>query len=128
MATRYTRTEYGKEQAIPEGSTRLYSCTFVDTTGTAIPLVAISTLKLTIVDITSGTVLRNQTDVKNANGGTVHATTGAFTYTMQGVDVKIIGSGTHEKRLATFELAYASGIENHEVSYYVENLEQITTA
>jgi hypothetical protein len=126
--TRYTRTEYGKDQAIPEGSTRLYSCTFVDTAGAAIPLSAINTLTLTLVDISTGTVIRSAVNVKGTNGGTIHVSSGAFSYVLSGDDVKIYGSGVHEKRLATFALSYASGVENHEVSYYVENLEQITTS
>lgn len=127
-STRYTRTEYGKDAAIPEGSTRVYGCTLLDHAGAPIPLAQISTLTLTLVDIATGTVIRNALNVLNVNGGSVELTSGAFEYVLSGNDVKIFGSGVHEKRLATFSLTYASGVEHHELSFYVENLEQITTA
>lgn len=117
----------------PEGSTRRYTAILRDATGTPIGSSQVTAITLTLIDEDSGAVVnsRSDQDVFNANGGTLDAD-GNFVMVFSELDTAILGSpvtdGALQSRRATFKVTYASGQENHEVIFFVQNMAQVANA
>lgn len=114
-----TLTTYDLQQSellikCDENATFTYTATLLDDAGVAIPLSAIETLKLSLVNRLTGEVInsRDQQDVKNANDCTVHATSGLLTWQVQQEDTTFQAdlplSRGYEDHIATFLLTYNS--------------------
>lgn len=89
-----TDQQFDYEQPITEGSTVYLTGTLLDHLNVAIPSAALFALKVWITDRKTGTVIngRNGTSILNANGGTVHATTGAWTFKLGALDSAIVNT------------------------------------
>lgn len=121
---------------VTEGSSRELTATLKDHTGAAIPADSVSTLTATIKDLATGEVInsRDEQNVKNANGGTLDATSGAFALIL-GPDDNAIESTApaaryHRRRLllhATYTDSNGNaGAENQEIDWSVEDLAWVT--
>lgn len=120
MATDFTNT-----QAIPEGSSRRYSATLQDLDGVALQSGQVSSILFSLRDARSNQVIngRDRIEVRNANGGTFVA--GAFAMTFNPSDTVAVGTSRYQKRRAVFQVTFSAGVENHEVTFYVENLHDL---
>lgn len=109
-----------------ELSSGVYTATLTDENGDAVPASAINSLKLTLKDVDSGTIInsRDRQDVLNTNNVTVHATSGLLTWTIQPADNAIVSAskadGDIERHLAVFELVFSTTKrQNHRVELEV---------
>lgn len=113
-----TRTTFPQSQAVPEGSTRVYSTVLKDVDGDPIPQANVISLTVRIDDIRTGSAVRAETDIISS----LHSTNGTLTYKFNGVDTLMVGTGPYDRRLATFHVVYIDGEEYHEVEYLIDNL------
>ena len=115
-------------QPVPEGSSRLYSAVLVDHTQQPIQPASVVSIALTLRDLRTGAVVngRENQNVKNANGGTL-AADGVFTMLFGPADTAMLDGATGErhKRRATFKVVSTQGAENHEVTFVVQNLDDV---
>lgn len=113
---------------LPENGTANFAATLLDERGIPVPQTDLLTLTLTLyLRLDPRTIInsRNGQDVMNANGGTYHATTGAFAITLTPGDNAIVGrtrSGRVEEHIALFEWTFGEGPKggNHEFLIRVE--------
>lgn len=97
---------------VEEAGSVLYELDLLDQDDNPIPLVAIASLTATLYDVNSDTVLnsRNAQDVKNTNGGTVHATNGHFELQLLAADNPIVdATNTKETHKLLLELTLTDG-------------------
>lgn len=100
---------------VNEGNLALISGTLNDEAGDAVPLSALSTLTLTLYDRATDTIINSRTaqSILNANGGTFHATSGAFTLTLSADDNVIVTStiaaGRTETHYGLIEATWSGG-------------------
>jgi hypothetical protein len=126
MATLYTK----------EGTGAVYTATLEDADGTAIPLANLTTITLTLYDVTSGDIInsREDQDVKNTNNVTVNATSGLLTWAMQAADNPIVNEATdvgeREEHKALFEFTFSGtgSPGTHVAKISVLNLGKVTQA
>ncbi len=119
-------TTFPKSTPIPERSSRTYTATLSDMSATPLEPAQVSSIKFSLRADASDAVINNRyrVEVLNSNGGSM-ATGGAFSFVFNPQDTVAVGSAKLQKRRALFEVDYATGHENHEVYFYVENLEDI---
>lgn len=119
-------TTFPKSAPVPERSTRQYSATLVDLDAVALEPGQVTSIRFSLRNDQTDVVIndRNRVEVLNANGGTFTAG-GAFKQVFSTLDTVAIGTSKLQKRRALFEVTYTSGIENHEVFFWVENLEDL---
>ncbi len=119
-------TTFPKSAPIPERSSRTYTATLSDMDAVALEPSQVTSIKFSLRADASDAVINNRyrVEVLNANGGTM-TTGGAFKMVFSPEDMVTVGSSKLQKRRAVFEVDYVSGHENHEVFFYVENLEDI---
>lgn len=94
-------------------------------TGVPVPAADLTALMLTLYDAKTGAVVNSRTasDVKNANGGTVHATSGLFTMTFAPADMALItATESEEHHVAIFEAAWSGGGAKWQDNLWVRNL------
>lgn len=99
---------------VNEGNLAVISGTLTDETGAAVALASLSTLTLTLYDRASDAIInsRNAQSIKNVNGGTFHATSGAFTLTLSAADNVIVtprAPGTFETHLGLIQATWSAG-------------------
>lgn len=99
---------------VNEGNIALISGTLTDEAGDAVPLAAIATLTLTLYDADLDSIInsRNAQSILNTNGGTLHATTGAFTLTLSAADNVIVTTreaGRTETHYGLVEATWTGG-------------------
>lgn len=117
-------------QEIAEGGSALLTATLLDEAGAAVPLASLGTLTLTLYDESSDAIinLRDGTNIKNANGGTVHATDGSFSLLL-GPDDNPITDPTKraERHIALIIGTYNGGanVVTKEISITVRNLNRV---
>lgn len=111
--------------AIPERSTYQYQVTLKDAAGEDIAPAGVTSIALTLRDVTSGEIVndRDAVSVKNANGGTL--TSGLFVFQFAEADTAILGTGTSEKRILTLDFVLTGGRITREVTFFVRNLRDI---
>jgi hypothetical protein len=119
-------TTFPKSTPIPERSSRTYTATLSDMDGIALEPAQVSSIRFSLRADASDAVVNNRyrVQVLNANGGTM-STGGAFKMVFTPEDMVALGGSKLQKRRAVFEVDYTTGHENHEVFFYVENLEDI---
>ena len=106
------------EIEVNESTSQVYSVTLKDETDTAVALASIDSIKMTIIETTSGSTVnsRNAQDVLNANNCTFHATSGLFTWNIQPEDTAIVNSNTpvlkKENHLVTITFEWASNTKS----------------
>ena len=123
----------GAELVIAEKTSFQFTATLVDETGTAIPLAGVSTLVLTIYNRDSaGKEILNSvenTDIKDTGRGSLHATNGLLTVTLQPADNAIVdGTVDLEWHRALIQGTYASGTKafKYEIDFPVRNLNKVS--
>lgn len=102
------------EICVNEGSTVDYTATLTDKAGVVIPLSSLTSLALTLKNVENGEIINNRdaVDVKNANNGTYHATSGLFTMNFQPEDAAIENETARvDRHVATFHAVVAGGDE-----------------
>ena len=124
---------------VNEGGTGYYSCTLQKVSTSSLPTVTweaitlaeISALTITLYKrgVSSDTIInsRDGQSILNVNGGSVHATTGAFTMTFAGVDTAISeDSLAYEEHIAVFTITTTSSVVGYwEAKVRVKNLRQV---
>jgi hypothetical protein len=85
-----------KQQEVAEGTTATLTWTLKDDKGVVVPLASLQTLVWTHYDERSRAIVngRNAVNVKNANGGTVNATTGECSLVLTELDNVLSGMPT----------------------------------
>ena len=128
MATTLTDTE----RTVTERTSLFYSATLKDhqATPVVLALASVNSITLNLRDKASGKMILTGVGVKNANGGTLHATSGAFEYEFTPAQNAIVNpnlaEGQTETHVATFTVVYSSTRElNHVVPIIVEQLKDI---
>lgn len=114
---------------VAERSTKLYTATLKDETQTPIQLVDVVSIKLTLYNVDTALTIvnaRDHVDIKNANGGTFHATSGLLSFLFTPLDTAILTDGNSaEIRKALIEVVYSGTKElPHEVQFTVSNLQR----
>lgn len=115
-----------------EKTTLQYTTTLKDETETVIPSASINSITLTIIEEDSGDVVnsRNAQSILNANGGTMHATSGLLTMVFTASDTEIVGgadAGEIETHLATIDITWATTKKAHrEIEFRIRNLRSVT--
>jgi|WetSurMetagenome_2_1015567.scaffolds.fasta_scaffold1151079_1 hypothetical protein len=102
------------DDPITEGSTVYLTGTITDHLGAPVPVAALFALKAWITDLKTGTVInaRNGASILNANGGTVHATTGAWTFKLGALDSAIVNTADpYERHRVLVEWGYNAGVD-----------------
>jgi|SRR5690606_14744544 len=107
--------------------------TLQDEAGTVIPSASIDAITCTLIDEYSGETVnsRSDQDVFDANNGTMHETSGLFTWEVQTLDTTIVNTGTpigeFERHMATFTLTWDTSKKLHwRVLLKVRNLRTVT--
>lgn len=122
------RTLLDKE--CPEKSTYRITGTLVDETGAVIAAASLSTLTLTLYNLTTLAIVNSVTAVNilNTGRGTV-GTAGEFVLTLLPADSPMVDTANDtETRVALVEWTYAAGAKagKHEYVYDVRNLNKVT--
>jgi hypothetical protein len=122
-------TTFPKSQPIPERSTRLYRCALQDVDGNLITPAQITSIRFSLRDDKTDKIIngRNRIEVFNQNGGSFDGN-GLFNMILDTLDTVTTSKAKIQKRRAVFEVIYLNGIENHEVFFYIENLEDLPPA
>lgn len=99
---------------VNEENIALVSGALLDEDAVAVPLSALSALTLTLYDKDTDTIInsRNAQSILNTNGGTFHATTGAFTLTLSAADNAIMTTreaGRTETHYGLVEASWSGG-------------------
>ena len=113
------------EICVNEGSQKEYSAILKDQDDAPVPLAALTDIVVTLKDVETGEVIndRDAQTVKNANGGTYHATTGALTVLFSELDNVIVTDGSRtERHIATFLATWSGGRHQWDVIVKVKNL------
>ena len=120
------------DRTITERTTLFYNATLKDhqATPVVLALASVNSITLTLRDKASGVKILDAVDVKNANGGTLHATSGAFEYEFTPAQNSIVNEnireGDSETHIATFTVVYSNTRElNHVVPIIVEQLADV---
>lgn len=117
---------------INEGMSLFLEGVLTDHAGVVIPASGVSTLKLWVTDEKSGSVInsRNGVSILNANGGTLHATSGAWTLLLRSADAPIVNTSAppaFERHLVLVEWTYNGGTDkgSKEMVVTIRNLSQV---
>lgn len=120
-------------RTVEEKTTFKYTATLKDEDGVVIPAADLDTLTLTLYDKAAGTIInsQNDTNVLNANNGTVHATSGLFTMLFKPADNPMVGTPDDditEEHVVLFEWTYNSTTDagKHQFSIYVVQRLKVT--
>lgn len=117
-----TTTDLGR---VRERSTGRVTAVMKDELGAVIPAASMTSLKLTLYDVLTGTVLnaRDAQNVLNANDVTLDAT-GTLVWQVRPADHALVGTSPRalEKHRAVFDFTWASGAKRdwHALEFLVE--------
>lgn len=122
----------GAQLIVAEKTTLRFTSTLVDETGTVVPLAGVSALTLTLYnrDSTTKEIINgvSAVNILNSGRGTLHATTGLLTVTLEPNDNAIIDSASDlEWHRALIEGTYAGGAKafKQEIDWPVRNLNKV---
>ena len=113
-----------------EGTTVKLGGQLLDEDEAAVPLAGVASLKLWVTNESSGAVINGRagTNILNANGGTLHPTSGAWTLKLASADSPIVVAGSpYERHRILVEWTYNAGVDKGtwEGVLTVRNLSQI---
>jgi hypothetical protein len=100
------------QREVVAGTTPVFTATLKDHAGTAIPAAALTSLTLTLWSRKSGIAIRDQQNVLNANGVSIHATSGLVTWTLSASDTALSDADPNvdaEQRIYRFDWSWVSG-------------------
>ena len=114
------------DQEIAEGGNGLLSFNLVDEFGAPVTLAQVGTAELWLFDESTGTTINSKsaTNIKNVNGGTIHATSGACTLNLAPADNPIVTAGSRrEWHVAGLRITYngGAGVVPKELAFEVVN-------
>lgn len=114
-----------------EKTTSQYTATIVDEAGVAVPLAQITAATLTLYATDANQTIVNSRDnqnVLNTNGVTIHATSGLLTWTIATLDTAILDNTLSiEKHVALFTISWGTGKTlRHEIALLIRNLSKVT--
>ncbi len=121
----------GRQIIVPELSTHRVTMTLVDELGAPVPLSAISTATLTLYarDEPAQPIINSADDVniKNTGRGTIHATSGLLTLTLDPADNAILDTTNDlEWHRCLIEVGYSSTKAlKYEIDFPVRNLYRV---
>jgi uncharacterized phiE125 gp8 family phage protein len=99
------------------------SQTFKAADNTNVQLADLTSLTLTLYDAKTGTAIRTAQNVKNANGGSFHATSGVFVMTFTPTDTTLITpTEAEEHHVAEFTAGFVGGGATWETHLWIRNL------
>lgn len=117
---------------INEGSSLYLTGTLTDHAGEVLPLASVASLTLRLTDERSGAVINGRSGVSilNANGGTLHPTSGAWTLQLRSADAPIVNTSAppaYERHLLLVEWFYNGGVDkgSKEMVITVRNLPEV---
>lgn len=114
---------------IMEKTTPKITATIQDEDGVAISSANLTTLTLTLYNLSDSTIInsRSAQNVLNANNVTVD-TNGLMTWSVQTLDTIIVGTSKYEEHRAVFEWTYSAGAKNgkYVIDMSIYNLVKIT--
>ena len=122
----------GAQVIVAEKTTLRITATLVDEAGAAVPSASVSALTLTLYNRDSATneILNGVTAVNmlNTGRGTLHATSGLLTITLEPADNAIIDNTSDlEWHRALIEGTYSGGKAfKHEIDWQVRNLHKVS--
>ena len=114
------------QRTIKEATTAQYMATLTDEAGVAIPSADLTTLTLTLYNESTAAIInsRDAQSVLNANGGTMHATSGLLTMIFAVADNPIVDTslthGQTETHIAMFKFTWNAGAK---AGYHLVTLE-----
>lgn len=112
-------------EILNERSTRELTIPFLEADGTPIVDNAVLTLKASLRDLGSDTLLRTAENVNGANGGTLSS--GVLTLVLDPDDTQIVGSGSLERRVLTVDLLTSAGVRiTEEIVFQVRAMRDIS--
>lgn len=117
---------------LQEGQSGVFTFILKDENGDPVEKAAVDTLTLHIYDRLTDEIIntRDEQDVLDANGVTMHATSGLVTWSIAPVDVPFLGGDTipAEVHIARFRATWDSGAKafSYEIEMTVCNLKQFT--
>ena len=119
------------QEIYAEKKTAKITATLKDEDGLALALANVDTLVLTLYEEATGTIInsRSGSDIKNTGGGTLDATSGAFTLTLAPDDMAIIQTDRNKEwHVALIEWTYNSGADGggKEIAFQVQNLVKVS--
>ena len=119
------------EEIFAEKKTAELLATITEKDGeTPVPLSALDDVTLTLFVEKTGAIINSRTasDIKNANGGTVHATTGLLTLLLSPNDmVVVLDDQRFEMHIALIEWRYDTTEKGgQEISFRVQNFAKVT--
>ncbi len=122
------------QRRIREATTAQYTATLKDETGTVIPTADMTAITLTLYNDATAAIInsRDAQSVYDANGGTLHATSGLFTMIFTPADSPIVDTtlahGVREIHIARFDFTWASGVKagKHVLTLEVEQFLKVT--
>ena len=115
------------EQDVAEGGSALLTFNLVTELDVPVTLAQVGTLQFWLFNDATGIAINGKTaiDIKNANGGTVHATTGACTLALAPADNPIVTPGNRSEVHIAYIKCVANGgalVINKEIAFTVRNL------
>ena len=119
------------QDVFDEKKTAKITATLNDEDGDALALANVDTLILTLYEEATETIInsRSGSDIKNTDGGTLHATSGAFTLTLAPDDMAIVQTDRNKEwHVALIEWTYNSGADDggKEIAFQVQNLVKVS--
>lgn len=112
-------------QPVAEGASAHLSWKAIDHLKNPIPLAGLGTLTWSHYNEATGLIINGRTDIdiKNANGGTVHATTGECTLVIPPADNIIIVPSPSEWHVAFLRWTYngGAGVGEKEIAFRIVN-------
>lgn len=128
MTTEHPRETLTKVYA--EGQTGELTATITKKDGvTPVPLANLNAVTLTLFEEKTGVVInsRDAVDIKNANGGTVHGTSGLLTLVLSSDDMAVLGTALFETHVAFIAWTYDStNTGGQEIAFLVRNLAKVS--
>lgn len=115
------------DQEVGEGGSALLTFNLVTETGVPVTLAQLGTLTLKLYNKRTQAIINSKsaTDIKNANGGTVHASTGAGTLQLLPADNPIIDATQRlETHVAFIKGTYngGAGVVEKSIQFRVRNI------
>jgi hypothetical protein len=117
---------HGIDEAVPEGSSFRWRGTLLDFDGEPIVPASVSSILLTLAVKDTDAVIngRDEQEVYQQNGGTLDSE-GVFSFVGGSADSATVGSKKWQQRRLTLEVTFSSGTLNHEVRFFVQNLQAV---
>jgi hypothetical protein len=111
------------DKVIDAGTDAVYEAQLTEITGANITKSSLIDLRVTITDLATAQVIRDNQNVLDANGGSV-SETGLFVLNLEGSsDTAEKAGGRRQKRKMKFNAIFVGGKKVHVVTYFVRSVD-----